>query len=101
MATAERHGWAGTPFSREELVSALTLMSAEEDALSFVAAMAEHREGVPILTDHTLLLLAVLSDDVARRVVAIEPRLIEPVRSIRADPERWRTIIEAHPGWER
>ena len=83
------------PFTRDEMLRAHTLLGDREHAELIVHAIYDPDEettGVGIM-DFSLLLLAYLSDDVARRVVAYRPSLRQEVEQVRSDPEGWLESI--------
>jgi hypothetical protein len=89
------------PFTREEMTRALLLTLPDSAAVSQIVDQIyspdQETTGVAV-TDGTLLVLAALSDDVARRVIAYRPSLTAAVEKIRADPEAFTASLPGrHP----
>lgn len=91
------------PFSREEYVAAQALVRSREEA---------ERRAVPLFTrdpnvigitvmDGDYVLLALVSDELAERMIAARPRITELIRRARGDREEFlrsfRDAVEA-PG---
>jgi hypothetical protein len=98
----ERH--LPIPFSREEYVRAHQQVISPEEAEVRARAVYDGDPseviGVHVM-DGDLLLLAILSEELASRVLAYRPKLSELVDRVRADPEGflegWRGALEREP----
>jgi hypothetical protein len=79
----------GLPFTRDEFRRSLRQIQPEEEAEFLTRAIYEpDPESIGIgISDVNLLLLAALSDDVARCVTAYRPKLREAVLRVRENPE--------------
>lgn len=86
------------PFTRDEVLRAESLLGSREHARLIVRAIYDEPDaetmGVTIMP-LSLLLLATLSEDVARRVVEYRPALREEVEQVRADPDGWLARLRA------
>lgn len=88
----------GFPFTREELVRAQMQVMPREEAEAVARAVYDQDAPEVIgvhVADGNLLLLALLSEDLAARVVAYRPALREMIERFRQDTEaalaEWRT----------
>lgn len=89
----------GLPFRRDEYKRALRYMLTEDDAEFQTRGIYEpDAETIGIgVADMNLLLLAALSDDVARRVIAYRPTLRDAVLWVREDPEAFVAGLRGMP----
>jgi hypothetical protein len=79
----------GLPFTREEYKRALRQIRPEGEA-EFLTRLIYEPDPDAIgvgISDTDLLLLAALSDAVAKRVIAFRPKLRDAVLRVRADPQ--------------
>lgn len=79
------------PFTPDEMRAALILILPADRVEREVRHLFGPEIGhIVSISDGTLLLLASVSEDAARRVIDYAPRLREKVEEIRADPAGWR-----------
>jgi hypothetical protein len=88
----------GVPFTRDEYVRAQLQVRPREEAEALASRLFDDRALIgATLMDGDLLLLALLSEDMAARVVALRPSLRTKVVEFRTDRERvlegWRAAI--------
>lgn len=85
-------------FTREEFRAAMGLLFPDGDEADLLTRLVYESAGVSAdLADGSLLALALVSEDAARRVVAYRPSLEEMVRRTRADPEGARASLRPAP----
>jgi len=89
----------GLPFTREEFKRSLRPIMADDEAEFHTRLIYEpDPEAIGIgIADLNLLLLAALSDDVARRVIAYRPELRDVVLRIRENPEAFVAGFRRRP----
>jgi len=93
----------GVPFTRDEYVRAQLQVRSREEAEALAGQLFNDPALIgATLMDGDLLLLALLSQDMAARVVALRPSLRTQIEVFRTDREKvlegWRaTIREASP----
>ena len=92
----------GVPFTRDEYLRAQMQVRPREEAEALTRQLFDAPETIGAhLMDGDLLLLALLSNDMAARVVALRPSLRARVERFRRDPEEalesWRAELRAAP----
>jgi hypothetical protein len=85
----------GVPFARNEYVRAQLQVRSREEAEALARGLFASPELIGAhLMDGDLLLLALLSDELAARVIARQPSLRAQVEALRGDPQRTQRILE-------
>jgi hypothetical protein len=85
----------GVPFTRDEYVRAQLQVREREEAEALARGLFDAPESIGAhLMDGDLLLLALLSKDLAARVIAWRPSLCAQVEEWRSDPQRTQRILE-------
>ena len=92
----------GVPFTRDEYVRAQMQVRSREASEALASRLFDAPEVIGAhLMDGDLLLLALLSDELAARVTAWRPSLRAQVEEFRRDPERtlesWKAAIRDSP----
>lgn len=86
----------GVPFTRDEYVRAQVQVRPRAEAEALAARLFNAPELIgATLMDGDLLLLALLSDELAARVVGWRPSLRVQVETLRADPHRVARTLES------
>lgn len=98
------HVFGATGFTESDVQQALQLVFPPQVAVDLVAEWKQiekhlgdegQKPGV-VLPDQVMLLLAMLSEKHANRVVVLAPYLEPTVRQLQAEPERWREIYDEY-----
>jgi hypothetical protein len=89
-------GPVGVPFTRDEYVRAQLQVRPREKAEALARGLFDSPELIGAhLMDGDLLLLALLSEELAARVVAWRPSLRAQAEAWRGDPQRTQRILES------
>src|SRR4051812_2940146 len=86
----------GVPFTRDEYVRAQLQVREREEAEALARGLFDSPESIGAhLMDGDLLLLALLSEDLAARVIAWRPSLSAQVEEWKSDPRKTQRILES------
>ena len=86
----------GVPFTRDEYVRAQLQVRPREEAEALAAEFYDAPELIGVhLMDGDLVLLALLSEELAARVVVLRPSLRARVETLRKDPELAKRMLES------
>lgn len=89
--TAQDPNPYGLPFSREEYIAALALVWSRKEAEQRAGPLFTRDPdliGITVM-DGDYLLLSLVSDALAERMIAARPRLADLIRRVRADPQEF------------
>jgi hypothetical protein len=91
------------PFSREEYIAALALVWSRKEAEQRAGPLFTRDPNVIGITvmDGDYLLLALVSDALAERMIAARPRLADFIRRVRADREEFLRSFRDHASGNR